>query len=103
MKRPDKVKDILGLVSTAVAAGHLTYSRHADQRMSKRGIIKPEVEYVLKNGHHEAKKDHFNEAYRSWDYAIKGLTVDGRRLRIVVAMEQPNVLVVTAIDLDKED
>jgi hypothetical protein len=103
VKRPSKAKYILGIVSSAVGAGHLIYSTHANQRMSERGIIKPEVEYVLKTGHHEARKDQFNDGFGSWDYAIKGQTIDARRLRIVVALEQPNVLVVTTIDLDKED
>ena len=103
MKRPDKQKNLLDTISTAIGSGNLVYSSHANQRMYQRGIIKPEVEYVLENGHHEAKKDQFNEGFGSWDYAIKGTTVDGRKLRIVVAIERPNVLIVTAIGLEKED
>jgi DUF917 family protein len=103
VKRPDKVKNILGIISKAVGLGRLTYSHHANVRMKEREIIKPEVVRVLTSGHHEAKKDQFREDFNSWDYAIKGKTVDGRNLRIVVAFESPNVLVVTAIDLDKED
>ena len=103
MKRPDKLKNILDVISSAIGSGNLVYSIHANQRMGQRGIVKPEVEFVLKNGRHEAKKDQFNEGFGSWDYAIRGKTVDGRSLRIIVAFERPNVLVVTAIDLDKED
>jgi phage terminase large subunit-like protein len=65
----------------------------------ERGIIKPEVELILTEGHHEAKKDQFNEEFQSWDYAIKGKTMDGRILRVVVALVQPNVFVITTIDL----
>jgi len=103
MKRPDKLKDILADVRAAVGSGQLVYSAHANTRMRERGIIKPEVEYVIKGGHHEAKKDQFSIEFNSWDYAIKGKTVDGRSIRIVVAIVRPKVLVVTAIDLDKED
>jgi len=71
--------------------------------MREREIIKPEVEYVLQNGFHEAKIDQFSNEFAEWDYAIRGKTVDGRSLRIVVAVVRPNVLIVTAIDLDKED
>ena len=103
MKRPDKLKDILAVVRAAVGSGQLVYSAHANSRMRERGIIKPEVEQILKGGHHEAKKDQFSIEFGAWDYAIRGKTVDGRSIRIVVASVRPHVLVVTAIDLDKED
>lgn len=86
-----------------IQAGRLTYSAHANQRLGQRKILKPEVEYVLFFGHHEARKDQFSEEHRSWDYAMRGKTIDGRNLRIVVALEEPNLLVVTVIDLDLED
>ena len=87
----------------AVERGDLLYSSHANSRMKERKIIKPEVEYILSHGHHEARKDQFNEEFSSWDYAIRGKTVDGRSLRIVVAVIEPNVLIVTTIDLDTKD
>lgn len=87
----------------AVKAGRLLYSDHANNRMRERGIIKPEVEFILNHGHHEARKDQLNEEFSAWDYAIRGKTLDGRSLRVVVAVIDPNVLVVTTIDLDKKD
>lgn len=95
-----KVKNILNITSEMVAKGLILYSKHANQRMFERKIIKPEIEYVLSHGHHEAKKDLYNEEHSSWDYSIKGKTVDGRNLRIIVALVEPNVLVITTIDLD---
>jgi len=89
------------LVTAAVENGQLLYSSHASARMGERNIIKPEIEYVLETGHHEARKDKFNEDFGSWDYAIKGKTVDNRYLRIIIAIIHPNVLIVTAIDLTR--
>lgn len=86
--------------SAAVANGSILYSKHANERLGERGIVKPEVEYILTYGHHESKKDQYNEEHSSWDYAIRGKTIDGRNLRIVVALVEPNVLIITAIDLD---
>ena len=79
------------------------YSEHANERMRERGIIKPEVEYILLHGHHELKKDTFNAQFSSWDYAIRGQTIDQRALRIVVAIEPEGTLVVTAIDLNRKE
>lgn len=101
MTRRPKLKNILHKASEAVGEGFLLYSQHANERMLERGIVKPEVEFVLKNGHHEAKKDQYNEEFLAWDYAIRGKTVDGRNLRIVIAFVSPNVFVVTTIDLDQ--
>ena len=91
------------LTAEAAKGGRLVYSNHANERIRERGIIKPEVEYVLEHGHHEARKDSYSEEFQAWDYAIRGKTLDGRNLRVVVAIVAPNILVVTTIDLDKED
>lgn len=99
MDRSLKVKDLMVLVRAAVENGQLIYSTHASIRMGERNIIKPEIEYVLETGHHEAKKDKFNVEFGSWDYVIKGKTVDNRNLRIIIALIHPNVLIVAAIDL----
>lgn len=71
--------------------------------MLQRMIFRTEIEFVLEHGFHEKKKDKFSEEFKSWDYSIRGKTNDDRQLRIVVAFEKPNLLVVTAIDLDSED
>jgi len=39
------------------------------------------------------------ENYKSWSYAIKGKTDEGRWLRVVVAIED-NLCVITIIDLE---
>jgi hypothetical protein len=93
----------MNLIAGWVRAGRLTYSSHANERLRQRRITKPEVEQVLLSGHHEARKDQFNEHFQGWDYAIHGKTRDRRELRIVVAVVQPNILVVTVIDLNRED
>lgn len=103
MNRPAKANDIMKLTAVAVRAGRLMYSKHANERMREREIIKPEVEWILVNGHHEARKDQFNSEHQSWDYAIRGKTLDGRALRIVVALLEPNVLIVTTINLNQKE
>jgi hypothetical protein len=103
VRRPPKIEILIDITRQAAEDGHLLYSSHANERMAQRNIIKPEVEYILSNGHHEARKDKFNKEFESWDYAIKGKTIDGRNLRIIIAIISPNVLVVTAIDLDLKE
>lgn len=65
MSRPPKASGIIKIASEAAQSGKVQYSGHANERMRQRGIVKPEVEYVMKNGHHEPKKDTFNEKEKS--------------------------------------
>jgi hypothetical protein len=55
----------------------------------------------LKNGYHEKKKDKFEEQYHAWNYVVRGKTIDGRNLRIVVSFDPSGMLIITAIDLGK--
>lgn len=102
MKRSRKEADIIELTKAATDNGQVKYSSHANDRMRERAIVKPEIESILRSGHHESRRDQYREEFQAWDYAIMGKTIDGRKLRVVVAIEKPNVLIVTAIDLDKE-
>jgi hypothetical protein len=99
MSARPKAPGLLEQIREKVEAGRLLYSKHASERMAERGIIKPEIEFVLKNGRNNKRKDSFNEEFSGWDYAIEGKTVDGRKLRIVVAQVEPNLLVISTIDL----
>lgn len=101
MNKPPKSKNLLQKIYQAVTSGRLFYSNHANDRMLERKLLKVEIEYVLRVGFHEDRKDQFNEKMNSWDYAIRGKTIDGRNLRIIIAIIRPNILIVTAIDLDR--
>ena len=101
MATKNKLSDLLSKLHTAVERGFLRFSNHALERMVERGILRLEVEYVLKSGHHEKRKDSFDEEFDSWNYAIKGKTQDGRSLRIVISFEKPNFLVITTIGLER--
>lgn len=101
-KRPPKVADVKREATEAEASGLLRFSVHALERMKERNIMAVEVRQVIARGYHEAKKDSFDELHGAWNYALRGKTLEGRNLRIAVAVEAPNVLVITTIDLDKE-
>lgn len=73
---------------------------HAAERQEKRAITVMDVSYVIRHGFHEKAKDVYREEYKAWSYAIRGKTVDGRRLRLVIAFDEVMMLLITAIDLD---
>ncbi|MFC1611550.1 DUF4258 domain-containing protein [Myxococcota bacterium] len=98
--RPAKVSDVLGRARRHVDEGTYLDTRHASQRKEERAIPLLEIIYVLKNGYHEKRKDEFKPEFNDWNYAIRGKTVDGRALRVAIAFVEPDMLVITAIDLD---
>ena len=101
MPTKNKLPELLSKLSSSVEKGHLRFTKHALERMVERNILRLEVEYVLRNGHHEKRKDAFDDVFDSWNYSIRGKTVDDKTLRIVVNFEKPNFIVITAIDLER--
>lgn len=100
--RPDKESNVLSKVRKHLDAKTYIDTIHAEERKDERNITLQEMIEVLRNGHHEKKKDQFDEFYQDWKYAIRGKT-DGeqRSLRIIVAFdEESGMLIITAIDLE---
>jgi hypothetical protein len=97
-----KEADLLEKIRVALSSGKYQKTEHAKQRAAERGIIIADYEYVLKTGNHESKKDKFDEMYNTWNYAIRGKTIDKRELRVVITFDEDGMLLITVIDLDLE-
>jgi hypothetical protein len=100
-KRPAKHADALRRARELVSVGRYRDTRHSSQRRGERGIILPEIIQAILSGWHEKRKDEFKPEWNSWNYAIRGKTVDDRELRVAVAFEERAslLILVTAIDL----
>ncbi len=100
-KRPEKLAGLMAAIKAHLAADKYLDTRHAFQRQLQRDVTRPEIEFVLTNGHHEPSRDRWDEAYRSWSYAIEGQTQEGRKLRVIVAIdEETGTLIITVVDLN---
>jgi hypothetical protein len=102
MLKKDKISDLLEKVHRCIKHGFYLDTRHATDRQSERRISRPEIIYVLKNGRHEKNKDHYQDRYKSWNYAIRGKTIDRRDVRVIVAFDENNMLIITAIELESK-
>ena len=62
-----------------------------------------EVKTVIGRGWHEKAKDQYKAEHAAWSYAVRGKTVEGRALRVVISFEPDEegelLRLVTAIDL----
>jgi hypothetical protein len=99
MKAPPKIDRLLERVREALDAGQFLDTVHTTERQAERQITRLEMLYVLRHGWPEKRKDVFDPRYHAWNYAIRGKTIDGRHLRVVVSFEDNGLLIITAIAL----
>jgi hypothetical protein len=104
-KRPPKRTDLLKAIRDAIDAGRYRDMVHALERQDQRQITRPDCLHVLRTGYHEARKDEYREEYGAWNHAIRGKTVDGRDVRVVVSFEQATgesgevLLIITVVEV----
>ena len=101
MKDKSKESNIIEKIKKCVSSGNYIYTGHAQQRLQQREVTRQEVKQVLSNGHHEKRKDTYDEDFSEWNYSIKGKTLDSKNLRVIISFDVNNMLIITVIDLDK--
>lgn len=98
--RAEKLPDLMDRIRKCVNSENYAFTKHARERKSEREIVLPDILYVLKHGFHEKKKDCWDETYLSWNYAVRGMTIDKKSLRIVVSFDETEMLIITFIHLN---
>lgn len=98
---PQKMPGVLSLIQERARSGAFIILPHATFRREERQVAVAEIAFVLIHGDREPSKDEFKVEFGSWNYAMRGKTVDGRNLRIAVAFDEDEMLVVTVIPLGK--
>lgn len=82
-------------------AAHLKLTKHAKCRMECRHITLQEIKEILKNGDENYAKDR-EGSKGDKTYALEGYSSEQQHIRIVIASENNEVVVITCIDLDKD-
>ncbi len=102
MKKPKKIENLLERIRKCIDSGAYRDTFHAVTRKAERNISLPEIVHVLRTGRHEKNKDHFEEAFNSWNYAIRGRTIDEAELRVIVSFdEERDMLIITVFYLEE--
>lgn len=96
-KRP-KIENLLNVVRQCIDTGKYLDTIHASKRKTQRQITLLEICQVLTKGRHEKSKDWWEEKYAAWNYAVRGKTVDGRELRVIVSFDEKLMLLITAFE-----
>ncbi|MEO6288653.1 MAG: DUF4258 domain-containing protein [Ginsengibacter sp.] len=80
---------------------HILLTKHAKCRMECRHITIDEIKEILQNGNENYSKSGEGSTGNK-TYALEGFSSEHQHIRVVVALEKNNVVVITCIDLDKE-
>lgn len=98
-KRPPKLDRLSDAIRECLNTGHYRDTRHSRERRLEREVTLPEIVFVLRTGRNEKSRDRWDEFHQSWNYAIRGRTVDWRELRVIVSFDDHNMLIITAIEI----
>jgi adenine-specific DNA methylase len=91
----------LSVIQAYALQGAYNFVLHARKRLQEREVTIQEVMQIIRDGYHEARRDEFKPEFGEWNYAIRGKTLDDRKLRLAIAIKSGGMLVITAIDLEK--
>jgi hypothetical protein len=99
VKRPSKIIGVLEKAKECMEFGRYYDTIHATLRKSQRGINLAHVFYVIRHGYHEKKKDQYHPEHDDWTYSIRGKTVDEKDIRIAIAFDKNDMLIITVIEI----
>jgi len=96
----EKVKiDVLRKIKVHIQNGTYVLREHAIARQQERHIGLPDVLRVLEYGRHENEKDIFEVKNQRWKHAVRGRTISGIDLRVIVAFHE-KMAIITVIRID---
>ena len=99
---PKKIENLIERIRNCITLGAYRDTFHAIERKNERNITLPEIIHVLSTGRHEKSKDRFEETFKSWNYAVRGQTIDGLDLRVIVSFdEERDLLIITAFYIER--
>jgi Domain of unknown function (DUF4258) len=99
VKKDEVIQKAIG----ALENGNLRFSKHALIRMKERKIVISDIKETIYNAQRESIKDQLTDDGSDWKYALRGKNEAGdKEIRLVLLFDGQNVLVVTAIDLNRE-
>lgn len=80
------------------------FTAHAKVRSKQRkNVDEFQVVRILrsKSKYHEPKKDTYSDDFETWNYSIRGSTVDDEDVRVILSFDESNMLIITVINLDE--
>jgi hypothetical protein len=96
-KTPEKLPNVLEKIRECIEQEKYMFTNHALDRVKERGIDIQTTVNVLLSGYEEKQKTKFDQEKDSWKYAIRGKTIDDFDVRIIVAFDENEMLIITVM------
>lgn len=80
------------------------FTAHAMLRSEQRvGLNRFQILRILAGStkYHESRKDTYSDEFEAWNYSIRGTTLDGDDVRIIISFDENSLLIITVINLDE--
>jgi len=100
MQRSKQLDNLLERIRECIQRGNYRESCHSVERQTERKISLVDALHVLTHGYHEKRKTTFDEIFGTWKYAIRGNTIDKRDVRVVVAIAEDGMLIITVVHIE---
>ena len=85
--------DVLKEARECVRKGAYILTEHAIEQQVERNIKMPDILRILEYGRHESSKDIFDVKNQCWKYAIRGRTLRGFDLRVIVRFREKMAII----------
>ncbi len=106
MKRPNppKLENVLKIARDCIESGKYLATFHAECRHLERDITLLDALHVIRHGFREPKHDQYKEEWQSWNYAIRGTTLQDETVRVVISFDKVlKLLIVTVINIVRRE
>jgi len=103
VKRPPKLQNVLELSRQCIESGKYIPTFHAECRQLERDITLLDALHVIKTGYRELKKDQYKEEWQAWNYAVRGISLQGDMIRVIISFENDGMLIITVINLSRDE
>lgn len=99
-KKPEKLRNLLEEIKFFIEQKRFKQSKHAIQRQDERKIGLLDALHVLKTGREEKNKTYFDRDFNTWKYAIRGYTLENFDIRVIVALDEDGMFIITVMHVD---
>lgn len=101
--RQPKLENVLEIAKKRIAEGKFIPTFHSECRQLERDITLLDALHVIKTGYREPKYDQYKDEWQTWNYAIRGSTLQDEAIRVVISFDEKQMLIITVINLERRD
>lgn len=104
LPNPPKLENVLKTARDCIESGKYLATFHAECRQLERDITLLDALHVIRHGFREPKHDQYKEEWQSWNYAIRGTTLQDETVRVVISFDKVlKLLIVTVINIVRRE